>query len=119
MGYYNIIFHYGISNFVKKCKESNVDGLIIVDLQPEEDPDLIVELRKNGIDLIRLVAPTTNTERLKTILSASCSSSDLPPFPVRTTVILIPGLNSLKIRKCRQPILPNPIMARCLTTKKY
>ena len=68
MGYYNIIFHYGISNFVKKCKESNVDGLIIVDLQPEEDPDLMIELRKNGIDLIRLVAPTTNAERLKTIL---------------------------------------------------
>jgi len=69
MGYYNLIYHYGINNFVKKCKESNVDGLIIVDLQPEEDPDLMVELKKNGIDLIRLVAPTTNLDRLKTILS--------------------------------------------------
>ena len=69
MGYYNLIYHYGISNFVKKCKESNVDGLIIVDLQPEEDPDLMVELKKNEIDLIRLVAPTTNANRLKTILS--------------------------------------------------
>ena len=69
MGYYNLIYHYGINNFVKKCKQSNVDGLIIVDLQPEEDPDLVTELRKNEIDLIRLVAPTTNSERLKTILS--------------------------------------------------
>ena len=69
MGYYNLIYHYGISNFVKKCKQSNVDGLIIVDLQPEEDPDLMVELIKNDIDLIRLVTPTTNIDRLKTILS--------------------------------------------------
>ena len=69
MGYYNLIYHYGINNFVKKCKESNVDGLIIVDLQPEEDPDLMIKLKKNEIDLIRLVAPTTNSERLKTILS--------------------------------------------------
>ena len=69
MGYYNLIYHYGISNFVKKCKESNVDGLIIVDLQPEEDLDLMVELKKNKIHLIRLVTPTTNLDRLKTILS--------------------------------------------------
>jgi len=69
MGYYNVIYHYGINNFVKKCKESNVDGLIVVDLQPEEDPDLMVKLKKNGIDLIRLVTPTTNVNRLKTILS--------------------------------------------------
>ena len=41
MGYYNLIYHYGISEFVKRSKESNVDGLIIVDLQPEEDSELI------------------------------------------------------------------------------
>ena len=69
MGYYNVIYHYGINNFVKRCKESKVDGLIIVDLQPEEDSDLMVELKRNEIDLIRLVAPTTNVERLKTVLS--------------------------------------------------
>ena len=69
MGYYNLIYHYGISNFEEKCKQSKVDGLIIVDLQPEEDPDLMVELTKNDIDLIRLVTPTTNIDRLKTILS--------------------------------------------------
>ena len=68
MGYYNLIFHYGIKNFVKKCKENGVDGLIIVDLQPDEDEDLIKELNKYQIDLIRLITPTTDKSRLKLIL---------------------------------------------------
>ncbi len=68
MGYYNVIFHYGIKEFVKKCVTNGVDGLIIVDLQPEEDEDLINELKINNIDLIRLITPTTNEERLKLIL---------------------------------------------------
>ncbi len=69
MGYYNLILYFGIKQFVKRCKESGVDGLIIVDLQPEEDEDLINELRNNQIDLIRLITPTTNEERLKLILN--------------------------------------------------
>ena len=68
MGYYNIIFHYGVKNFVKDCLENGVDGLIIVDLQPEEDEELINELIKNNIDLIRLITPTTDENRLKLIL---------------------------------------------------
>ncbi len=68
MGYYNLILYFGIEQFVKKCKENGVDGLIIVDLQPEEDEDLINELNKNQIDLIRLITPTTDEERLKLIL---------------------------------------------------
>ena len=68
MGYYNLILHFGINNFVNKCKENGVDGLIIVDLQPEEDTDLINELEKKDIKLIRLITPTTNEERLKLIL---------------------------------------------------
>ena len=68
MGYYNLILYFGIEKFVKKCKENGVDGLIIVDLQPEEDEDLINELKNNQIDLIRLITPTTNEERLKLIL---------------------------------------------------
>ena len=46
MGYYNLILHFGINNFVKNCVKSGVDGLIIVDFQPEEDDDLINELKK-------------------------------------------------------------------------
>ncbi len=69
MGYYNVILHYGISNFIRNCVSNGVDGLIIVDLQPEEDEELIVELKENNIDLIRLITPTTNSERLKFILN--------------------------------------------------
>ncbi len=68
MGYYNLIFYFGIKKFVKKCKENGVDGLIIVDLQPEEDEDLVKELNNNQIDLIRLITPTTDEDRLKLIL---------------------------------------------------
>ena len=69
MGYYNLILYFGIEKFVKRCVENGVDGLIIVDLQPEEDGDLINELRNNQIDLIRLITPTTDEERLKLILN--------------------------------------------------
>jgi len=68
MGYYNVILHYGIKFFVQKCVSNRVDGLIIVDLQPEEDDELINELKKNNIDLIRLITPTTDKSRLKLIL---------------------------------------------------
>ena len=68
MGYYNLILYFGIEKFVKGCKENGVDGLIIVDLQPEEDKDLTNELKKNNIDLIRLITPTTDEDRLKLIL---------------------------------------------------
>ena len=68
MGYYNVILHYGVKDFVKNCVKFGVDGLIIVDLQPEEDSDLINELDKNNIKLIRLITPTTDEKRLKLIL---------------------------------------------------
>tara|TARA_Y100000768_G_C23853871_1_gene622388 strand:+ start:182 stop:976 length:795 start_codon:yes stop_codon:yes gene_type:complete len=68
MGYYNVILNYGIKVFVRNCVINGVDGLIIVDLQPEEDNELITELKKNNLDLIRLITPTTNENRLKLIL---------------------------------------------------
>ena len=68
MGYYNLILHHGIKEFVKDCVSQGVNGLIIVDLQPEEDNYLINELNKNNINLIRLITPTTDEKRLKLIL---------------------------------------------------
>ena len=68
MGYYNTILHYGVKNFVTNCVKNGVDGLIVVDLQPEEDEELIENLKNSNIDLIRLITPTTNEERLKLIL---------------------------------------------------
>lgn len=67
MGYYNIILHYGIKQFSKDCKKVGIDGLIIVDLQPEEDDELYNAIKKNNIDLIRLITPNTNLDRLKLI----------------------------------------------------
>ena len=67
MGYYNIILHFGINAFTKKCSLVGVDGLIIVDLQPEEDPELYNSIKNKQIDLIRLITPTTTNKRIKTI----------------------------------------------------
>jgi tryptophan synthase alpha chain len=69
MGYYNSVFSFGIDNFTKKCADAGVDGLIIVDLQPEEDSELHIKLKEKNIDLIRLITPTTDENRLKTILT--------------------------------------------------
>jgi len=68
MGYYNVIFHFGIKRFVSECSKIGIDGLIVVDLQPEEDPELLKAIQFHDIDLIRLVTPTTNPKRLKKII---------------------------------------------------
>ena len=68
MGYYNSIFNLGVDKFTSKCLEAGVDGLIVVDLQPEEDSELLVQTKRKGIDLIRLITPTTDKNRLKKIL---------------------------------------------------
>ena len=68
MGYYNSIFNLGVDTFTTMCAKTGVDGLIIVDLQPEEDSELLVKAQEKKIDLIRLITPTTDRNRLKTIL---------------------------------------------------
>lgn len=68
MGYYNPIYIYGTARFAEKARESGVDGLIIVDLPPEEDAELFEPARSVGLDIIRLVTPTTDPARLATIL---------------------------------------------------
>lgn len=68
MGYYNPIYAMGVKIFLKKASDVGVDGLIIVDLPPEEDEELCIPAQKVGIDFIRLATPTTDSERLKTVL---------------------------------------------------
>jgi len=68
MGYYNPIYIYGVEKFLKKAKSSGVDGLIIVDLPPEEDEELCIPALEAGINFIRLTAPTTDAKRLETVL---------------------------------------------------
>jgi tryptophan synthase alpha chain len=68
MTYYNIIFKRGLDKFVKDCAASGISGIIVPDLPPEESGELAGFCKKNDVDLIFLVAPTTTDERLKRIL---------------------------------------------------
>lgn len=69
MGYFNPIYKYGCNEFVLDAKNAGADGLIIVDLPPEEDEELRVPAQEAGLDLIRLVTPTTIGTRLDTVLN--------------------------------------------------
>ena len=71
MGYYNIIYQFKENKFIDKCKKSKVDGLIVVDLPYPENKSFADKCRKNGINFIQLVSPTTSKERLKKIIHES------------------------------------------------
>ena len=71
MGYYNPIFIYGPERFAKDAAEAGVDGLIVVDLPPEEADELTVHTGPQRLELIRLVAPTTDEKRLPVVLAGS------------------------------------------------
>lgn len=68
MGYYNPIYSMGVEVFLGKAKDAGVDGLIVVDLPPEEDAELCVPAAGAGIDFIRLTTPTTDDRRLPKVL---------------------------------------------------
>ena len=69
MGYYNPIYIYGVEKFLTDAKSAGVDGLIIVDLPPEEDTELCVPALKAGLNFIRLATPTTDDRRLPAVLA--------------------------------------------------
>jgi tryptophan synthase alpha chain len=69
MGYYNPIYIYGVETFLADAKAAGVDGLIIVDLPPEEDEELCLPALKAGINFIRLATPTTDDKRLPAVLA--------------------------------------------------
>ena len=69
MGYFNPIYIYGVAKFLKDAKASGVDGLIVVDLPPEEDEELCIPALKSGLNFIRLATPTTDDKRLPAVLS--------------------------------------------------
>ena len=100
MGYYNVILHYGIKNFVDKINSIGVDGLIIVDLQPEEDQDLYDAVKSKNIDLIRLITPNTTSKRLSTITNQASG------FLYYVTVTGITGQKSANIQELKK-IIPN------------
>jgi tryptophan synthase alpha chain len=69
MGYYNPIYIYGVDRFLVDAKAAGVDGLIVVDLPPEEDEELCLPTLKAGLNFIRLATPTTDDKRLPTVLN--------------------------------------------------
>lgn len=71
MGYVNPVFSYGYADFARDAAKAGVDALIIVDLPPEEDAPLRGEAAKRGIDMIRLITPTTDAARLERVLDGA------------------------------------------------
>jgi tryptophan synthase alpha chain len=69
MGYYNPIYVYGVDKFLADAKAAGIDGLIIVDLPPEEDTELCLPALKAGLNFIRLATPTTDDKRLPAVLA--------------------------------------------------
>ena len=69
MGYYNPIYSYGVDRFLTDIKDAGIDGLIVVDLPPEEDGELCIPALKSGINFIRLATPTTDEKRLPKVLN--------------------------------------------------
>ena len=68
MGYYNPIYVYGVDAFLRDARDAGVDGLIVVDLPPEEDAELCLPARGAGLNFIRLATPTTDDKRLPKVL---------------------------------------------------
>ena len=68
MGYFNLIYQNGENNFLKSCKSSGVDGLIIVDLPYPENKSFASKCKKKSIDFIQLLSPTTSKDRMKKII---------------------------------------------------
>ncbi|MEL7259429.1 MAG: tryptophan synthase subunit alpha [Pseudomonadota bacterium] len=68
MGYYNPIFNRGVEQFLMDAKSVGIDGLIVVDLPPEEDDELCIPAQKAGLNFIRLATPTTDDKRLPKVL---------------------------------------------------
>lgn len=68
MGYYNPIYVYGVERFLVDARQAGVDGLIVVDLPPEEDAELCLPALEAGLAFIRLATPTTDDRRLPTVL---------------------------------------------------
>jgi len=68
MGYYNPIYSRGVETFLTQAREAGIDGLIVVDLPPEEDDELCLPAQRAGLNFIRLATPTTDDRRLPKVL---------------------------------------------------
>ena len=98
MGYFNPIYQYGSQKFVNDAYSSGVDGLIIVDLPPEEDEELCHPALTAGLHWIRLVTPTTDHKRLMTVLQNSSG------FVYYVSITGITGTRSADPERVKQAI---------------
>jgi len=109
MGYYNPIYVYPVDAFIKDCVDAGVDGLIVVDVPPEQDDELCIPALNAGLNFIRLATPTTDAKRLPTVLTntsgfvyyvsiAGITGTKAPdPGEVHAQVALIKGQTELPV----------------------
>ncbi len=98
MGYYNPIYIYGVDKFLVDAKEAGVDGLIVVDLPPEEDEELCIPANKAGVNFIRLATPTTDAERLPAVLENTSG------FVYYVSITGITGSGSAQVEKVARAV---------------
>lgn len=98
MGYYNPIYHYGVTRFVVDAKEAGVDGLIVVDLPPEHNDELCEPAQAGGLDFIRLTTPTTDDHRLPKVLGGSSG------FVYYVSVTGVTGANAATLEHVEQAV---------------
>ncbi len=99
MGYYNPIYIYGVDRFLKDAKAAGVDGLIIVDLPPEEDNELCVPAIKAGLNFIRLATPTTDDKRAPAVLKNTSG------FVYYVSVLGITGTKAPDLKSVEQNVI--------------
>lgn len=98
MGYFNPIYIYGVDRFIADALKAGVDGMIMVDLPPEEDGEFCLQARKAGLDFIRLITPTTDDERLPKVLENSGG------FIYYVSITGITGTSSAKADSIKQAV---------------
>jgi len=98
MGYYNPIYNYGVENFLNQAIIAGADGLIVVDLPPEEDGELCLPAIKYGLPFVRLTAPTSDNERLPVILKNASG------FIYYVSIMGITGTQSFAIEGVRNSV---------------
>lgn len=98
MGYYNPIYVYGVSKFLTDIKKAGVDGLIVVDLPPEEDDELCIPAIAAGIDFIRLTTPTTDDNRAPAVFKHTSG------FVYYVSVLGITGTKAPDLKSVKQNV---------------
>jgi tryptophan synthase alpha chain len=99
MGYYNPIHRYGTARFAKDAAAAGVDGLITVDLPPEEDEVLRIPAAAQGLDVVRLAAPTTDARRLSVILNGASG------FLYYVSIAGVTGTKSYSVGAVREAVV--------------